>query len=511
MQGLNRRYLYLTVFVSGLVTLAVELSASRLIEPYFGTSNLIWATLIGLILLYLSAGYTLGGRWADRSPRADVLYRIIAWAAFLIGLVPFVAHPILSLASTGFADFNAALLAGSFFAVLILFSTPVTLLGCVSPFAIRLVVEDVSRTGGVSGRVYAISTIGSFFGTFLPVLVLIPAIGTRNTFVALSLALMAIGLIGLGRRAIRFAWMPVVILALAAFVQPDIKTTAGTIFQTESSYNYIQVVKRGDTTFLLLNEGQGVHSVYNPNRLDTTGTWDFFTLAPYFNLPPTADRLQRVAVIGLAAGTIPRQYTAVFGSVPIDGIEIDSRIVQTGRDYFDMNLPNLNVITADGRYALSRSAYRYDVVGIDAYRLPYIPWHLTTVEFFRQVRDRLRDDGVVVVNVGHAGNDYRLVDAMAATLGQVYASVHIADVPNTFNTIVFATMRPTSLDNLRANLGAMTHPLVRSAADRALPSLREPSPGNTVFTDDRAPVEQITNSILVNYLLGLARGEISLP
>ncbi|HJW84533.1 MAG TPA: fused MFS/spermidine synthase [Anaerolineae bacterium] len=508
---MNTRYLLLTVFASGLATLAVELSASRLIEPYFGTSNLIWATLIGLILLYLSAGYTLGGRWADRSPRADVLYRIVAWAAFLIGLVPFVAHPILSLAAAGFADFNAALLAGSFLSALILLSAPITLLGCVSPFAVRLAVDDVSRAGNAAGRVYAISTIGSFFGTFLPVLVLIPAIGTRSTFVALSLSLMAVGLIGLGRRALRLAWMPIVIIGLALFVRPDIKATPGTIFQTESSYNYIQVVKRGDTTFLLLNEGQGVHSIYNPNRLDTNGTWDFFALAPYFNSPPTADRLQRVAVVGLAAGTIPRQYSAVFGPVPIDGIEIDPRIVQTGRDFFDMKLPNLNVITADGRYALSRSPYRYDVIGIDAYRLPYIPWHLTTVEFFEQVRGHLRDDGVLVINVGHAGSDYRLVDAMTATLAQVFPSVHVADVPNTFNTAVYATAQPTSPDNLRANLDAMTHPLVQNAARRALLSLRKPSPGGTIFTDDRAPVEQITNSIMVNYLLELASGEISLP
>ncbi len=508
---MNRRYLYLTVFVSGLVTLAVELSAARLIEPYFGTSNLIWATLIGLILLYLSAGYTLGGRWADRSPRAGVLYRILTWAALAIGLVPFVAHPVLSLTAIGFADFNAALLAGSFTATLILFSAPVTLLGCVSPFAIRLAVDDVSRAGNVSGRVYALSTLGSFFGAFLPVLVLIPAVGTRNTFVLLSLVLMGIGLIGVGRRAIRFAWMPILIVGLAVFVRPDIKSTAGTIFQTESAYNYIQVVQRGDTRYLLLNEGQGVHSVYNPNRIDTSGTWDFFALAPYFNLPPTAGRLQRVAIVGLAAGTIPRQYTTVFGPAPIDGIEIDPRIVEAGRDYFDMNLSNLSIVVADGRFALNRSAYRYDVVGVDAYRLPYIPWHLTTVEFFRQVRDHLHDDGVVAINVGHAGSDYRLVDALATTLAQVFPSVHLADVPNTFNTIVYATAQPTAPGNLRANLDVMTHPLVRSAAERALLSLRGPSPGGMVFTDDHAPVEQLTNSILINYLLGIARGEVALP
>src|SRR5512135_36064 len=281
--------LLLAVFFSGLVTLAVELSAFRLFAPTFGTANLVSAVVIGLILLYLAAGYTIGGRWADRSPRAETMYRIIAWGAFIVGLIPFIAQPLLRIARENLQDlanFNTALLIFAFLVTLILFSVPVTLLGCVSPFAIRLSMNDVEHAGRVAGRLYAISTAGSFIGSFLPELILLDAIGTRGTFVLLALILIAIGFIGLGRKAIALAWMPIVLIALNVLLTTSISNIAGTIDQTESAYNYIQVVQRGDIRYLLLNEGQGIHSIYNPNTIQSTGTWDYFTFAAFFNPPP---------------------------------------------------------------------------------------------------------------------------------------------------------------------------------------------------------------------------------
>jgi len=507
------KWLYITVFVSGMTSLAVELAASRLIEPYFGTSNLVWASIIGLILLYLTAGYALGGRWADRSPKSETLYSILAWAAFAVGLVPFVARPVLLVASRGFADFDAGLLAGSFGAVLVLFSVPVTLLGCVSPFAIRLAVSDVATSGSAAGRIYAISTAGSFLGTFLPVLVTIPNIGTRNTFLLFAFILLAVALIGLGRRAVIYLWMLPVLIALAVMLRAQVvKPFEGAIYESESAYNYIQVVERDGVRYLLLNEGQGVHSVYDPKNLRTFGTWDYFLIAPYFNPPPyLPSQVKRVAVIGLAAGTIARQYTAVYGPLAMDGIEIDGRIVQAGRDYFDMNEPNLNVIVSDGRYALAHSTAHYDVIGIDAYRLPYIPWYLTTREFFLLAREHLTDEGVVVVNVGHTEDDYRMVEAMAATLQDVFPSVHVVNLPGTFNAILYATVKPSTPDNLRANLPGLAQPVLREVATDALNNLRPTTAGATVFTDDKAPVEQMTNAIVLRFLTQAARGQVVLP
>ena len=506
-------FLYLTVFVGGMTSLAVEISASRLLNPRFGDSNLVWASVIGLILVYLTVGYALGGRWADRSPKPQTLFGIIAWAAFAVGLVPFAASPVLRLADRGITDWDAGILVGSFGAVLVLFSMPVILLGCVSPFAIRLSVSDVATSGGVAGRIYAISTAGSFLGTFLPALVTIPNIGTRNTFLLFAFLLLAVAFIGLGRRALLYLWMPIVLIILTLLLRGQVvKPVEGAIHETESAYNYIQVVERDGVRYLLLNEGQGIHSVYDPNNLRTFGTWDYFLIAPFFNPPPFGpERVKRVAIVGLAAGTIARQYTAIYGPVPIDGIEIDPKIVQAGRDYFAMNEPNLNVILGDGRNVLAHSTQRYDVIGVDAYRLPYIPWHLTTREFFAQARAHMTEGGVLVVNVGHTEDDYRLVEAMVATLQTVFPSVHVIDLPGTFNAIVVATVQPSTPDNLRANLPLLKQPLLRQVTSDALENLRPMQPGPVVFSDDQAPVEQMTNAIVLRFLAQVALGQVVLP
>jgi len=516
--AVSQRKLLSAVFLSGMTTLAVELSAFRLFAPVFGTSNLISAVVIGLILLYLSAGYLIGGRLADRSPNPITFYRLIAWGAFLVGLIPFIALPLLRLARDSLQnldDLNVALIILAFGVTLILFAVPVTLLGCVSPFAVRLSMHHVEQAGHVSGRLYAVSTLGSFIGSFLPELVLLDLFGTRGTFVVMALVLLSIALLFLGKRALTLLWMPLVLIALQLLFPVSFSQLSGTIYQGESGYNYIQVVERNGTRYLLLNEGQGIHSIYNPQQIATNGTWDYFTIAPFFNAPPfKLTQVKRLAIVGLAGGSISRLYSEIYGPLPIDGIEIDPKIAQVGRDYFDMNQPNLNVIIGDGRAALANSPYHYDVIALDAFRVPYIPWHLTTREFMQELRDHLTDTGVIAINVGRTRTDYQMVDAMAQTAASVFPSVYIIDVPGTFNSIVYATNQPTSFDNLRANLdanlAAMPHPVLRHTAEQALAKQRPLNPDALIFTDDRAPVERLTNEIMLNFLFGLGSGEIKL-
>src|SRR5438874_8708309 len=189
--------LILLVFVAGACSLAVELSASRLLAPYFGTSLFVWANLIGLILLYLTIGYYLGGRIADRYPRPTVLYLLTTGAAFLIGLIPFISRPILSWSLTSFATYSISVFYGSLVSVILLFAIPMILLGCVSPFAIRLTIERVGKSGRTAGQLYAISTAGSILGTFLPVLWLIPTIATYRTFFVFAVSLLLVSIVGL--------------------------------------------------------------------------------------------------------------------------------------------------------------------------------------------------------------------------------------------------------------------------------------------------------------------------
>lgn len=513
----QQRMLYVTVFTAGLVTLGIELAASRLLGTVFGTSNVVWANIIGLMLLYLTAGYFLGGRIADRSPHLFVFYRLVSWAAFTAGLIPVLAGPALRMAARAVLNVQGALVVGSFGVVLVLFSVPVTMLGTVSPFAIRLAIPDKDSAGRVAGRMYAISTVGSILGTFVPVLILIPLVGTNLTFMIFSGLLLSVSLISLAlydwKRAIRFLWMPVVLVILAIFALPASlrppPASAEIIYETESAYNFIQVARWGEANILWLNEGQGVHSKYYPDYpdyIEMNGTWDYFLVAPFFNEPPIVlDDVGSMAMVGLAAGTIPKQYTQVFGPIPIDGIEIDPKIVEAGREHFAMNEENVNVIIQDGRYAMAVSDNTYDVVGIDAYRLPYVPWNLTTIEFFQSVRDHLSDTGVVAINVGRTVDDRRLIEAFSATLGVVFPSVHVIDVPRTCNSILVATVQPTDPENLlenRAILPDNTHPLLLKTLETAYAQIQPTPSGGIIFTDDRAPTEIMTDLILINFVLG---------
>jgi len=493
--------------------MAVEMAGARLLDPYFGNSLIVWASLIGLIMLYLSAGYFLGGRLADRWPDARVLYSLTLVASFAIGLIPFISPPILRFAAVGMAGYDAGLLVGSLLGVLGLFSLPIILLGCVSPFVIRLLMREVASAGNTSGRIYAISTIGSIIGTFLPVLVLIPNIGTRATFLLASAWLFLPSLFGLllcvGPRALAYSVLPAILLGLSLTHggQP-IKGADNLIFEAESSYNYIQVLDIDGVVSLKLNEGEGVHSVYDPTEVLTFATWDYFLVAPFLNNPPyRPEQVQSLCMIGLAAGTIPKLYTAAYGPIWIDGAEIDPLIIDVGRRFFDMNEPNLNAYAMDGRLFLVTSTRQYDVIAVDAYRPPYIPFHLTTQEFFKEAQRRLTPQGVVVINVARTADDSRLVNALAATMATVFPSIYVLDEPlygyDLGNSLVIATNQPTQLSNFTANLPLLSdNPFLAEVARRSQPHLSEAVTEGVVFTDDKAPVEQVMHQLILRYALG---------
>ncbi|MAU02043.1 MAG: spermine synthase [Anaerolineaceae bacterium] len=498
----------MTVFVAGMSTLAIEFTTSRMLQTVYGTSNIVWANVIGLVLLFLTVGYFVGGRLADRRPYPQTFYALVAWAGFSGVFFLLLTSVLLKTAASALAAVNVGAIASSLIGVVFALAVPITLLGCISPFAIRLAVQDVSEAGRISGRIYAISTWGSLLGTYLPVLIVIPLAGSRLTALLFGGILLLVGLGGLWQTQARSRFaallLPLILLPAAlAWTSGGIKAYEGQIFETESAYNYIQVVRQGECNYLLLNEGQAYHSFYcDGGVVPRVSVWSIMLAAPFFNEPPV--EIDRLAVIGLAAGTIPKQYTRVFGSLPVDGIELDGDIVQAGIDYFALDEPNIDLIVGDGRYQLNQLNHRYDVITIDAYKVPYIPWHLTTQEFFEEVRDHLTETGVVAMNVGRAPQDRRLIDAMTATLQTVYPTVHAIDVPGSLNTILVATMQPTTLDNLTQNLIGLDEsvdPLLRVALETAVTNHVPNHPSDVIFTDERAPVETIIDSLVLRYLL----------
>jgi spermidine synthase len=497
--------LLVLVFTGGLTSLGIEFAAARLLAPFFGQSLFIWGILIGLILIYLTVGYYLGGRLADRHPDPVLLYRLTAAAAVVTAVIPILSRPILSLSQTGFAQLSLGIVLGSLLSVIVLFALPVILLGMVSPFVIRLRIQEVETAGNAAGAVYALSTLGSILGTFLPVFWLIPSYGTRPTIYILGLLLGVVSAVGLwdSARGRLFVLVPIAVAGLA-LIQHGTGIRAAAygerIFEAESAYNYIQVVQEGTRRDLVLNEGHAVHSIYDPTTLYTHGPWDYFLLAPLFG---SGQAPGRVAIIGLAGGTVARQYSSIDGPIPIDGVEIDPQIVEVGRRYFDMTEPNLNVAVADGRYWLATQVRKYDVIAVDAYRQPYIPFYLTTREFFQSARDHLNRDGVVVINAGRTPTDYRLVDALSGTLTSVYPSVFIVDVGQSFaNSLIFATEAPTTVEAFRARALAEPNPKLQPIIRDALESgnVRVARPNGIVFTDDLAPVERVIDEIILGYI-----------
>ncbi|HET9110328.1 MAG TPA: fused MFS/spermidine synthase [Ktedonobacterales bacterium] len=513
----NRLSLLLLVFIGGMASLALEMLGPRLMAPFFGTSLFIWANQIGFTLIYLSLGYYIGGRVADRRPSMRLLCGITAIAAIFTGLIPFISGPVLNAAAIALNGEIPNVFVGSLFTVVLLFSVPTILLGMVSPFAIRLTVSGIGSAGRAAGNLYALSTVGSIIGAFLPVLVLIPDLGVRRSFFLVSVVLLAVSLWGLrGAERVGVA-IPGVLLLLPLLLPQlvslgPLKGVSGIGYGTvvnerESLYNFIQVVRAPDGSMnLLLNEGHAIHSMYLPGRTLNGPSWytDYALAAPLFAAKSSAH--PRLAVVGLAAGTVAKQYTTIYGPVPIDGVEIDPEIVAVGRQYFAMNEPNLHVTIADGRTFMRFSHDTYDVVMVDAYKPPYIPFQLTTTEFFQEAQAHMGSDGVIVLNTSHVGSDYRLVHAFVNTLSKVFPSVYTVDVPNALNTLIFATVQPTTLSQIQTRLAAeqsttASSPLATIAGE-TLPLVRvaRAEPGGIVFTDDQAPVEQISDQLIIDYI-----------
>jgi spermidine synthase len=480
------------VFGAGIGALATEITASRLLAPYFGSSTIVWANLIGIVLAALAVGYWLGGRLADRRPEPQLLGSLVLGAAVFVAVIPFAAKPFLDLTVDGLDTASAGAVVGSFLAVVLLCAPPVVLLGMVSPFAIRLAVSSVATAGAVAGRLYALSTAGSLLGTFLPALVLIPAIGTQRTFLVVAVLLAASSCFLLGTRYLAAA----AALAALLLVPPGaIKGEPGLIHEETSYYQYIGVVERPDGRRLLhLNEGVAVHSLWRPDSVLTGGVWDAFLA-----LPPLLGRpLERVAILGNAGGTTARALGVYYPDASVDGVELDPAVSRVGRRYFGMgDNPRLTVHDADARPYLRSTDARYDLIVVDAYRQPYVPFYLATREFFRLVREHLRPGGVVALNVAAVPDDKRLVDAVGGTLAADFPQV-LAWPALRFNTIVLGLTEPLSSGELASRL--MSGP-TDLATLRALLA-RDARPMKVVsrpWTDDRAPVEWLTDRMIVAY------------
>lgn len=478
------------VFITGAAALATEIAAARLVAPYFGSSTAVWANVIGLILLFLALGYFLGGRLADRHPQPALLALIVGVAAAGVAATPFLARPVLRSSLDAFDSVSVVTVVGSFFGVLALFAVPVTLLGAVSPFAIRLRLRDVAEAGSVAGRLYALSTAGSIFGTFASALVGIPFLGTQRTLELTAVALAATAPLLLGRR-----WVAVPAAAALLLLIPAGAVKAGTrvVYETESPYQYIRVLREDDGSRVLeLNEGVVEHSRWRRDTVLTGGYWDLFLVVPRL----LADAPRDVLVIGNSGGTMARAFGRFYPHAEIEGVEIDAKVSEVGRRYFGLrDNPRLQVVTADGRVYLELTRKRYDLIVVDAYRQPYIPFQLATREFFALAREHLRPGGMVALNVAAGPGGGSLTRAIGSTVLAVFPDVWRWRAMK-YNHVVFALDEAITRPALLARAAGVARPLrpLLPLLERRLERVQaEAEP----LTDDRAPVEWLTDELVL--------------
>ncbi|HYP55764.1 MAG TPA: fused MFS/spermidine synthase, partial [Solirubrobacterales bacterium] len=366
--------------------------------------------------------------------------------------------------------------------------------GAAAPWAVRLAVSDLARSGEVVGRLYAISTAGSLLGTMLSALVLIPLVGTQRTFLFFALALALVAAAGLGWR---YVAVPAALALALAMPATPIKAadTGRVLYEAETTHQYVRVVERPDGARVLeLNEGQAVHSLYRRGEYLTGDYWDGHLVLPFAarSAPP-----RRVAILGNAAGTVARAFGRFFWRAEIDAVEIDAELTEIGRRWFDLRNPRMDVFAEDARPWLERSAGSYDAIMVDAYRQPYIPFYLATREFFELARERLTPGGAVIVNVGHPEGAAELERVLGRTMAAAFGPVMRWPIEPT-NTLLIAARGPLSSSRLAAAAGSLPRPL-RSLARGAAAALEPRLPGGEVYTDDRAPVEWLVDSSLLEY------------
>lgn len=496
----NKYYLYLTEFFSGVSVMAVELGASRLLAPYFSSSQIVWTIIIGTIMIAMALGNIWGGRKADKDPNPDKLYGRLLIAAVWIAAIPVLGkYVILGISGVLVLTVsNNFLIIAAFLACMIVFVYPLFLLGTVTPSLVKYTVDSLSDSGKTVGTLGAFNTIGSIIGTFLPTFVTIPAVGTAVTFLLFSGILLVLALIYfISKRTKAVACMVSVIL----FVLCSILGHSGSfafwekelVYEGESIYNYLQVKETDKSVILSTNVLFGVQSVRMKEDALTGMYYDYALMAPVM---ADVKEGSEVLILGMGTGTFASQCMKYFDGLSMEGVEIDEKITKLAEDYFALP-ESVKVTTYDGRAYLQAVDKKYDVIMVDAYQDITIPFQMSSIEFFTMVKEHLKEDGVMVVNMNmHSQEEGNINDYLSDTIAAVFPYVYTADVSGSTNRELFATSRGDMLDVMHENIEEMESGDLKDMLSVVSERLVAYEPGAYLLTDDKAPVELLGMQVI---------------
>lgn len=496
----RRLVLFGVSFYSGLGTMAFEMVLGRALVPYFGGTIYTWGALIAVFLVGMSLGFFAGGRLADRYPRIAVIGMSFAIGGALVFATPLFAEDICLALLDAIEDVRY----GALVASVALAFLPAMFFAAVSPVAVRLVLEDVEHSGSTVGLMSALNTVGSIVGTVGTSFVLVPLMGSKAIFAALGGATLACGLmlLALDRRKALAAAAGAALLcvllapamlpapALAQSQKPGVMSPDGVLESVESEYNNIFVMKRGRQ--LYMNFGyrgsQYVESIYDlldPGSLPAEYT-RYMTLAMLY-----AGKLERGAFVGLGGGRTASYLVNSFPAFRLEIAELDPEVIRLAKKYFAVaESERLKISAQDGRVFLARTRNTYDVVFLDAYRGPFVPFHLLTKEYFELVKKRLAPGGVVAQNVEPST---MVLDSAILTIGSVFRNVETFDAGG--NVVIIAyDGEPIPDARLRERAKNITaqHKLRYDLA-KLLDAKKviRPEQAAKVLTDDFAPVEML--------------------
>ncbi len=491
----NKYYLYMTEFFAGMSVMAVELGASRLLAPYFSSSQIVWTIIIGTIMIAMALGNIWGGKSADKNPNPDKLYRRLILSAIWIAAIPVVGKYII-LGISGLLVLTVSsnfLVLAAFITCMVVFVYPLFLLGTVTPSLVKYTVDSLDDSGKTVGTLGAFNTIGSILGTFLPTFVTIPAVGTSITFLIFSGILLLLGIVYfVSKRSGKAVCAVSVILFLLCGIFGNSGSFAfwerGLTYEGESIYNYLQVKETDNSVILSTNVLFGVQSIMMKDDSLTGMYYDYAMAAPL--MAGIGDKTDAdILVLGMGTGTYAKQCMNYFDRVKVEGVEIDGKITELAGKYFE--LPDtVDVVTYDGRAYLQAINRKYDVIMVDAYQDITIPFQMSSTEFFTLVRDHLKDDGVMVVNMNMKSDGSGSINEyLSDTIAGVFDSVYTVDVKGSTNRELFASANPEMLSVMEFETEKLADAGLREMMRTVGNSLAAYEGGGCVLTDDKAPVE----------------------